>query len=446
VQLADGGATLAGIRNAMARLEAAVAGGDRVFFYYSGHGGTQRVDNACQSTLITHDDQDLLSSELYTQLERIKAKGPRQMFVMFDACHSGEITDRASRPKSSPGNLRQRVKARIQGKDGEPQCNAPVNVLETRLDNPPKAAAAAKGTLNPLLSGHLVMLSAARANEYAWDTEEGGEATNAALHCLRTQRMDSTEGNGFISAQALAQCAQARIDSLQPVGQRQHVVAHGQVTAPLAPRWAPLAQSATSAAGSLEAFVQLSDPTWRLQVEPYVGTAWRASDPAPFNWANTAQRIQIGGADRFQITVQSPRPGYLYLVNASRDRNMFSLKYPLAADLQAGALPYLQANVPLTVPRRWGAAGNNGQPEQNTLFAIVAERRMPDLEALLLRGPQAATGALSQQLAQAAVPCTPAAAAQGACTRSPRKTLDDGEAADAGPVRYGAARVQLDEF
>jgi hypothetical protein len=98
------------------------------------------------------------------------------------------------------------------------------------------------------------------------------------------------------------------------------------------------------------------------------------------------------------------------------------------------------------VPRRWGAAGNNGQPEQNTLFAIVAERRMPRLEALLLGGVQPANGALSQQLAQAAVPCTPAAAAQGACARSPKKMLDDGEAPDAGPARFGAARVLLDEF
>jgi hypothetical protein len=205
-------------------------------------------------------------------------------------------------------------------------------------------------------------------------------------------------------------------------------------------------QTATNAISSLETFVQLSDPTWNLQLEPYASTQWRTSDPAPFNWENTTLRIRIGNEDRFQITVQTTKSGYLYLVNASRDRNDISLKYPIKTDLQAGEVPYLQANIPFTVPRRWAAAGNKGKPEQSILLAIVAEKRIPDLEAFLTGGTKTHNSITGRQIAQAELPCNPSAENGCNCTQSPRKMLDDGEGPGVVRVRYGVARVLLDEY
>jgi hypothetical protein len=242
------------------------------------------------------------------------------------------------------------------------------------------------------------------------------------------------------------QCALAALSAQQSESKVQHAAGHRETTSPLVPNWELPTQTVTNTVRLLDAFVRLGDPAWHLQLEPYVSTQWRTSDPAPFNWQNTALRIQIGGENRFQITVQTTKPGYFYLVNASNDRNDIALKYPLRSDLQAGEVPYLQANVPFTIPRRWAADGNKGKPEQSTLFAIVAERRIPDLEALLASGSQVADGILGQQLAQAALPCKPSAENGCNCMQSPRKMLDDGEGPGVIRVRYGVARVLLDEY
>lgn len=452
VQLQNGQATVAGIRAALDRLARGIDRNDRVFVYFSGHGGTQQVQGSCQSSLITFDGDDLLSSELHERLERIRLQGPRQFFVMLDACHSGQFTERQARAKGAGGGAALRPKMRLRQQDGTPPCNAPVNVL-TR----PRP----KGTVNSALAGQMVMLSAARDNEVAWDSAlHGGAATGAALRCLAQPGMASAEGNGFVSAEALRQCAQGWIDAEQPAATRQHVVAHGQTSAPLMPAWgeaslaalpAGPAAPAAQASRTLEALAALSDPGWRVQLEPHVGPVRREDLAHPFRPADT-QRIRIGSADRLQLSVLSSHPGYLYLVYASRDSNQFALLYPVdQRDV------YLPAQVPLVIPRRWPAEGHDGRPEQDTLLAIVSEQPLPELHRHLRGGAQPASAGLSQRLAQVAVqPC----AGPGPCTGAPGlKRLGAGEATDtaapagdpartgAAPLaRYGAARVVVDEY
>jgi hypothetical protein len=179
VELHDRQATLAGIRNAFERLLLAVKPNDRVFVYFSGHGGSKRISNACQSSLITHDDEDLMSMEFYGQLEQLKTRAPRQIFVMLDACHSGDFTERAARTKGQ--SLPQmRPKMRTLPKSGEIPCDAPINDLAAKLRASGRMRLAAKGTTNEELGGQLVMISAAQHNEVAWDSDQGGMATNVS--------------------------------------------------------------------------------------------------------------------------------------------------------------------------------------------------------------------------------------------------------------------------
>lgn len=445
VQLQNKSATLAGIRNALDNLERAVSGNDRVFVYYSGHGGTKQVSSICQSSLITYEDEDLLSSEFYERLERIKSKVPKQLFVLLDACHSGDFTSRSSKAKGMSEAASMRPKMRTKAKDGQPSCNAPVNFVMSRMDALEKSRRAAKGTIPEALTGQMVMLSAARENEVAWDSDRGGAATSAALKCLTEPGLQSSEGSGFLSAIALSQCTQSIIDNEQPLATRQHVVAHGQTTAPLAPVWnAAGANVVANASNTLEALAQNSDPTWTVRIEPFVGAQRREEVNQPFKWSG-AQRIKIGGPDRIQVTVQSDRPGYLYLVYASRDSNQFVLLFPFDKKNF-----YMQStDTPITIPRRWPAEGNNGKPEQDTILAIVSEQVMPELHQYLQGGAKPASSEITERLAQAATsPCKAFGSGESTCSRVPRKALGSGE--DTGGYmpagRYGAARVIVDEY
>lgn len=444
VEIQNSQATLSGIRNALATLERVTAGNDRVFVYYSGHGGTKQVSGICQSSLVTYEDEDLLSSEFYEYLDRIRKKVPKQLFVLLDSCHSGEFTERSSRTKGVGGVIAMRPKMRTKAKDGQPTCNAPVNFVVSRIDAIEKSKRAAKGTINESLGGQMIMLSAAKENEVAWDSDNGGAATGAALRCLSEPGLQSAEGSGFISAVALSQCTQSKIDAEQPIATRQHVVVHGQTTAPLVPALSSGGKTIANASNTLEALAQNSDPTWLVQLEPYVGQQWREEGRPPFHWTNT-QRLKIGSPDRLQISVQSQRAGYLYLVYASRDSNQFALLYPGEKEKFTAQI---QANNPFTIPSRWPAEGNNGRPEQDTILAIVSDQPMPELHQYLQAGAKAATADLSQKLASATSACKFLGATEERCVRGAKKSLGSGEAkgADGANGRYGAARVIVDEY
>jgi hypothetical protein len=204
------------------------------------------------------------------------------------------------------------------------------------------------------------------------------------------------------------------------------------------------APSFSNASKTLEALALNSDPTWQVQIEPYVSPQWREEGRLPFNWANT-QRLKIGNSDRLQISVQSQKAGYLYLVYASKDSNQFALLYP--GEREKFVAP-IQANKPLTIPSRWPAVGNNGRPEQNTILALVSEQPMPELHQHLQGNAKPATVELSQKLTKAAPVCKFLGAPEERCARSPRKMLGSGETKefDSAIGLYGAARVIVEEY
>lgn len=431
-------ATLSGIRQALGQLAQQVQVNDQVFVYYSGHGGTRLQGATCQSSLVTYDNEDLLSEEFFERLSKVRSQLPKRMFVLLDACHSGQFASVAK------GATALRAKFRSAKADPQPQCNAPVNFIRQGFERVDKSARLAKGTLNEALGGQFVLLSAAKDNEVAWDGERGGAATDAVLRCLEAGNLISAEGSGFVSTEALRQCAQNRIDGEFSAQQRQHLVASGQVSAPLLAASPAVSTGPSSAANTLEALAANSDPGWQVRMEPYVGKIRREDVNAPYQWANST-RIRIGSSERLQVTVNSQRDGFLYLVYASRESNQFALLFP--ADRQDY---FLRANQsPVTINRRWPAEGNSGTPEQDTVLAIVSEQPWPELHQYLQGNSQPATQWLSQRLAQASnSQCTSSGGAAEPCRRSPGKALGAGESteAQASGRRYGVARVLVDEY
>lgn len=445
LHLQDERATLDGIRRELAGLADRVEAGDRVLVYYSGHGSTKQVAQTCQASLVTYEGEDYLSSELHAALQKLRSRQPSHLVVMIDACHSGEFTESARHKAMSGSDLQARMRPR---RAGEQTCREPVNVAARALAAATPARPGKKATRrDDLVAGQWVMFSAARDNEVAWDGAKGGAATLATLACISNPELRSLEGNGFISADSLGRCVQAKLDAEQKEAMRQHVVVSGQVLTPLRPDRSSLAaQAPSSAMSTLEALARNGDPSWVTLVEPHVGPVRREDLQQPFRWA-THNEIRIGSADRLQLSVQSNRAGYLYLVHASRESNRFSLLFPAnGQDVQLA-----EPGKPLIIPRRWPAVGHNGAPEQDALLVIVSEQPMPDLHRHLHDTAGPATAQIAQQLAAVSTgkPCKLLGAGEStACPAGvPRKRLGDGEDTRGvpAPPRYGAALVLLDE-
>lgn len=336
IQLQNKQATLLGIRTALDNLERAVSSNDRVFVYYSGHGGTKQVSSICQSSLITYEDEDLLSSEFYERLNRIKNKAPQKLFVMIDSCHSGQFTEQNVRAKNAGVGPMLRAKMRIKSKDGQPTCNAPVNFVVEGIEKLNKSRQAAKGTMNENLSGQMVMLSAARDNEVAWDGPQGGAATSAALRCLSEPGLQSAENNGFISAEALRLCAQTKLDNEQPLATRQHLVAHGQATAALVP-----VQSTDQVTNALRQIATSgSNGNWAFQVTPTASTVSLAEPdqrrvvrfPYSSSQAGYGYVLYVGtdGKDMKQLF---PEPGENNFLPAQGEFPALSIDPPAGANI-----------------------------------------------------------------------------------------------------------------
>lgn len=447
VQLQDEGATLDGIRKEFAALAQRVTAGDRVLVYYSGHGSTKRVENACQATLVTYDGADYLSSELHQALLRVRDKQPKHLVVLVDSCHSGEIAENF-RHKSLAGDGEQTPKMRPR-LAGEDTCRDALNVAAKSLTAETTTSPGTKSVRrDDLVAGQWVMLSAARDNEVAWDGPKGGAATVASLACIADRDLRSSVGDGFITAESLSQCVQKRIDGEQRASIRQHVVVHGKALTPLRPEQSSRdsREQPSSAMSTLEALARNGDPSWVILAEPHVGPIRREDVSPPFQWT-THNQIRIGSTDRLQLSVQSSRAGFLYVVYASRDSNRFSLLFP--SNGQDTRLD--EPGKPQIIPRRWPALGNAGAPERDALLVIVSDQPFPELHRHIHEATGPATAHVSQQLASATVgkPCKFLGAGEdsGCKAASPRKWLGGGEdtTRPTAERRYGAALVLVDE-
>ena len=89
--------TLEGMQNAFDELDRRVEVGDRVFIYYSGHGGRQYVrepEERCAESLITVNGIGFSDAELESRLQKLSGQA-QKVIAMLDSCHS--VTTRGVR-------------------------------------------------------------------------------------------------------------------------------------------------------------------------------------------------------------------------------------------------------------------------------------------------------------------------------------------------------------
>ncbi len=91
--LLDGAATLAALRNGLARLAAGAGPDETVFIYFSGHGARLSEGTSETSVLLTVDSRTTdLPSTAMSEAEfsqALKAIRSRRLVIVLDACHSG---------------------------------------------------------------------------------------------------------------------------------------------------------------------------------------------------------------------------------------------------------------------------------------------------------------------------------------------------------------------
>jgi Caspase domain len=199
--------TESGMRRVLAEIPDRVQSGDRVFFYYSGHGASILQGNQCVQALVSQDARMIGLQELSRSLDLIKAKTSDVMVIM-DACHSGGLQELASVTRSgvvietaqaSP------VSAKVwTARQGE-VCHTPSNYAkEWDVD-----VSLTRSMVMP--QNNFVLIAAANEREVALDdSQRGGLATTALLDCLQNGVVD-TDGSGAVSAKELAACAQQRV-------------------------------------------------------------------------------------------------------------------------------------------------------------------------------------------------------------------------------------------
>ena len=413
--LRDEAATHDGIAGAIRELGERALPGDRVFVYWSGHGSRafDAAEGGCVESLVPYDLKDVTNRQLARWLQPIGAKADK-MFVVYDACHSGGLVAASgSAPRSAALGWQAKFTP------GGDACQAPSNVRTRSLGS----AVAAVG-----LSGQdVVHVSSSRPDEISLQSAaRGGLATSALRQCLLGDAVDA-DASGSVSAQELAECAQAKIDAAL-AGNREfgppHITLAGNrefVPAWFANAVAPI--GSTAPAASIDA-----PPLGRVLEQIHEQRDSKRSVSVKVE----RDRLRIG-SDALQFRVTSSHAGWVYVAMLGSDGRTLYLLFPNRLD----AAHTIRAGKTLTLPRaNWNVTAG-GPPGTDKLLVLVADgaRDLPALRGAAA-GPfvQPLTDALGRAQLQWLLGTNARASGAASCTGS--------ACSDA----FGAALVSVEEY
>jgi hypothetical protein len=350
--LRDLDATAANIEREIAALNARTQPGDRVFFYFSGHGSrwsepaaSGAAGNMCVEALLPTDGAPLTNEHLAGLLKPIADKTDK-LFVFYDACHSGGIAGQPLALSRSLASGSGGLRAKFSPAGAPDQCSRPTNI-QTRAFTP---EALRQGGLPE----NIVQISSSRPDEVSFDDDDGGGiATQAWRDCMLGDSRD-LDGSGQVSVAELAACAQGRIDKRFANSTQfkpQHVTLGGNQK--FVPGWfAGSFDNAAPAGGPGAAFDDIlaqRDPRRKVTLEP------------------ASERLAIG-KDRLDLSVTSSHAGYLYLVLLGSDQHSFYLLFPNDMDGNNA----IRAGETLRLPRPAWRITAQGPAGTDRLLAVVA--------------------------------------------------------------------------
>lgn len=379
--LRDEQATAAQIRQAVEELNARVRPGDRVFVYYSGH-GTRWVDpkepDHCTEGLLTTDGKVISNVEVSELLSPIAGKTDK-LLVFYDACHSGGIANQPLRTRSF--NLADTVLTpKFSGNLSPEVCAKPSNLRTRSLST----ELSSKG----ILPDNIVSIAASRPDEVSFDdARSGGLATVAWRDCLQGKAKD-LDGNGLLSVEEITNCAQTSMNlKLRqfPDILGQHITIGGNrafipsyMTASSAPTVGAAAEQSptvahagaitpSSPASAVPSVPQPSQSNVKpVQLLEQVHAQRDASRTLSVTAQPAVMRIL---KDPLQLTVTSPRTGYVYVALAGSDQKSLYLLFPNAVDGDNR----IEANQPMQLPRKGWRITAAGPKGFDTVLVMVSD-------------------------------------------------------------------------
>lgn len=385
--LQDEQATGAGIRQALADLNARVVDGDRVFVHYSGHGTRYNDPKAggCVEALLAHDGGwtgTLTNREMADLLKPITQKTDK-LFVMYDACHAGGVVREASTVRTRGfSNTNDEGLLRPKFASISEECGRPVNVRgrNLMLEQVEKNA----------LPQDIIHVSAARDNEVSFDdAQKGGLATQFMRDCMLRDAKD-LDGSGAITMDEIRMCAQDKLNkrmqndanfkphNITLNGNAGFVPAWFSQAMPAVAAAATAATATTNAAASAGAasVAAVSAAVSAVPVAPPVLTGEQALRQM-LDQRDAKRRVQVTlgrdklkiGQDSLDLTVQSDRAGYVYVAMAGSDNQALYLLFPNDLDQNNS----IKAGEQLLLPRPNWRVKAGGPVGTDNLLVMVSD-------------------------------------------------------------------------
>jgi hypothetical protein len=391
--LRDHEATAAAIEREIAELNKRTQPGDRVFFYFSGHGSrwydASIKKNGCVEALLPSDALPLTNERMAAILKPISDKTDK-LIVFYDACHSGGIVER---PLATMRSMRAGVSTltpKFSSVGTSEQCAKPAN-MKTR-------AFATEAVRVGGLPQNIVQISSSRPDEVSFDDETGGGlATQAWRACMLGESKD-LDGSGGISVGEIAACAQARIDA-RFANSSQFAAQHFTIGGNQAfiPSWfaSAFAGSAEPAAAAAAAPSRPAPAPAKLAItQPASAAAAAPSKPAPapskpaasapdaafadilaqrdprrsVTITTKSKQLRIG-KDTLDLSITSSHDGHLYLILLGSDNQSFYMLFPNDKDHSN----VIKAGETLRLPRPDWLITAQGPAGIDRMLAVVTE-------------------------------------------------------------------------
>jgi hypothetical protein len=333
-ELSNADLTQDNMGNALVGLYRKINDGDKVFLYYSGHGGQIPPQGGtaakCSEGLVARDGL-VLDSALQQVLTKLGEKAS-QVVMMNDSCFSGgaatkSITAADEMPKFMPPGIK--TNSAITDNYA---CGDPTNVTKMSRG----LGAMAKDARGP----QVLYIAASNDTQVSLATSRGSLGTLAWAQCIAAGQAD-TDRSGRINGEELRACSQAFIDRL---GKKQNITLQGNSALPLsfvqtaaaaptpspaatpspapAPQAAlatPPAPAAAPATASVNAITALRD----------LAAAADRSLKVDLTLARNSLRI---GKDLLDFSVTTGKDGYLYILQVGSDGKTFNLLFPNKID------------------------------------------------------------------------------------------------------------------
>lgn len=348
--------TLAGLLQSLTDLILRVKDGDRVFIYYSGHGSSYVQGGRCEQGLVTFD-MKTLSRQQFQELIKPAVDRASKAVVFLDTCFSGGVIERSGfGTRDLEGTARAKTIDLLTDADGT-KCEQPVNVSSRQLGDPDAESA--------VFTPNYYFLGAAAANEAAIDggAAFGGYATSAILRCTAMASGADGNGDGVITLEEAAACAQVSINQL---------IADNRHRDPSFPFSAMTLTSGSGpgAGATPVAFANMADApgeSARIDSQALLETLQRgADDKHEVTIQPTRPSFKIG-VDLLELKITSSRAGYLTLFSVGSSGKIFRLlpnRYDTASRIGAG--------VPMTLPRPEWRLRSRGPAGVSRFLAIVS--------------------------------------------------------------------------